>query len=413
MESLKEPTKWATTIGETADYNKIPETADASTGALSLSALFPPITQLPLSAGGVAPSRADFNGALKLLGDNIQFLQHGGNYSWDSSITYAKGSTVLYNGSIYQSLIDDNTAEPADTASWSKITTASDIASLYADQSLSNINSTAVANIWKLVTNYGTSEQILAMHNNVYRGDNLLNGHFSSISNLIATIAKGDFSDIYVGDYFPATYTVDGTSITSNFRIAGVNWFSAAANTWGAGGKPHVVIVPDSTITSYMNSTNTTAGGYVGSYMYTTVLPKLYTALAGSSGTPFYGHIISKYERLTNAISTDKSVNGYSGWLGAATGVADYANQTLTLMSEVEMYGHNTWSSTAWDEEHSCSQLPLFRLNPNAITVNGTTITWLRCVTHSARFCLSGSALRAGCDYASCVLAVRPRFLIG
>lgn len=59
MTALTEPTKWGVTIGSNADYNDIPETADASTGALSLTALFPPITQLPLSAGGKAPSRAD------------------------------------------------------------------------------------------------------------------------------------------------------------------------------------------------------------------------------------------------------------------------------------------------------------------------------------------------------------------
>ena len=117
-------------------------------------------------------------------------------------------------------------------------------------------------------------------------------------------------------------------------------------------------------------------------------------------------------ERLTNAIDTSKTCNGYSGWTGAATGVADYTNQNLTLMSEVEVYGHNHWSSTGWDGETIAVQLPMFRLNPNTITGNGSKWWWLRGVTRSAIFCRVAGALYAACDNASRVNDVRPRFFI-
>ena len=162
-----------------------------------------------------------------------------------------------------------------------------------------------------------------------------------------------------------------------------------------------------------MNDTDTTAGGYVGSKMYTTVLPKYYNALAGSASCPFYGHILKTTERLTNAVDTNLTVSGYAGWKGAVNGVVDYANQNLTLMSEIEVYGCKNWSSTGWDDETMCVQLPLFKLKPEIITLNGSLWFWLRSVAYSPAFCISATLLGASCGGASFVAGVRPRFFIG
>ena len=249
-------------------------------------------------------------------------------------------------------------------------------------------------------------------HGNIFRGANLLDDHFDSITAVIAAISSGDFSDIYVGDYIPATYTYDSSSVTSNFRIAAINFFKAAGGAWGCS-TPHVVIVPDTTINSCMNDTNTTVGGYVGSKMYTTVLPKLYTALAGNSSSPFYGHIKTMTESLTNAITADMdSPCGISGWKGAANYWSDYTNQSLTLLSEIEIYGCSNFGNAA-DNVRACAQLPLFRLKPEMITMNGNINTWLRGVASSFDFCLAGNVLRALNGGASYVSAVRPRFVIG
>ena len=273
---------------------------------------------------------------------------------------------------------------------------------------------TNITTIFDRLDDVSNWESTALMHNNIYRGANLLgDGHFASIAAVMAALRAGNFDDIYVGDYIPATFKVDSTTYTdAKFRIAAINLLNARNGAWGTT-SPNLCIVPDADIgTAYMNSTNTSVGGYVGSYMYTTVLPKYYAAIAGNSGAPFNGYLKTTTERLTNAIDTSKTCNGYSGWTGAATGAADYTNQNLTLMSEVEVYGHNHWSSTGWDGETIAVQLPMFRLNPNTITGNGSKLWWLRGVTYSAGFCFVHDTLGAYCSGASDVYYVRPRFFI-
>ena len=47
-----EPSKWNVAPGANADCNDIPDTVDADSGLASLSAFFPQLTALPLSAAG-------------------------------------------------------------------------------------------------------------------------------------------------------------------------------------------------------------------------------------------------------------------------------------------------------------------------------------------------------------------------
>lgn len=98
MAVVTEPTKWAEALGASADVNEIPSTSQ--TGA-SMQSIFPLINSLPIPAGGVAPSRKDINGLLKLLGDSIYYLQHGGKFSYDATFDYAVGNIVMYNNVLY------------------------------------------------------------------------------------------------------------------------------------------------------------------------------------------------------------------------------------------------------------------------------------------------------------------------
>lgn len=82
-------------IGYSADASIIPATTPSGSGALSYQSAFPPITSLPLSAGGVAPSREDFNGVFKLLSQHTFFQQSGGVYPWSNSLDYPVGAHVL------------------------------------------------------------------------------------------------------------------------------------------------------------------------------------------------------------------------------------------------------------------------------------------------------------------------------
>ncbi len=260
------------------------------------------------------------------------------------------------------------------------------------------------------VTNWESTAQ---MHNNIYRGANLLDGHFSSIADIMAAVRKGDFSDIYVGDYIPASFScsIDTSVKSTNFRIAAINLLNARNGAWGTT-SPNLCIVPDKLGSAYMSSTNTAEGGYVGSYMYKTVLPAYYTAIAGKSGTPFYGYIKTTTERLSTGIGTTKVVSGYSGWTGAVSSAGDYSNQTLVLLNEPEVFGCKHWSSSEYDAETIPVQLPMFRLNPATITNNGSLWWWLRAVASGAHFCGVTGALYGACYNASSVCGVRPRFFI-
>jgi hypothetical protein len=88
-------------------------------GAASLTDGFPPLTFTPLSAGGVPPSGADFNGILNLLSANTQWENAGGFYTYNASFSssisgYPKNALLAQaSGQGYWlSLVDNNTTDP-------------------------------------------------------------------------------------------------------------------------------------------------------------------------------------------------------------------------------------------------------------------------------------------------------------
>lgn len=82
-------------LGYAADVSVIPGTTPSGSGAFSYQSAFPQITAIPLTAGGVAPDREDFNAVFKLLSQHVHFLQSGSLYSWNSSLDYLKGAHIL------------------------------------------------------------------------------------------------------------------------------------------------------------------------------------------------------------------------------------------------------------------------------------------------------------------------------
>ena len=82
-------------LGYAADVSVIPGTTPSGSGAFSYQSAFPQITAIPLTAGGVAPMREDFNAVFKLLSQHVHFLQSGSLYTWDSSLDYLKGAHIL------------------------------------------------------------------------------------------------------------------------------------------------------------------------------------------------------------------------------------------------------------------------------------------------------------------------------
>ena len=113
-----EPKKWGVAPGANADCNDIPDTADADSGLASWSALFPQLTALPLSAGGRAPKREDFNGLLRAFGQWAFYFMQGGVPSWEASIAYTAGSLARHNGTTWTALKDSTGVEPAEGEYW-------------------------------------------------------------------------------------------------------------------------------------------------------------------------------------------------------------------------------------------------------------------------------------------------------
>lgn len=113
-----EPSKWHVAPGANADCNDIPDTADADSGLASWSALFPQLTALPLSAGGRAPKREDFNGLLRAFGQWAFYFMQGGVPSWESGIAYTAGSFARHNSTTWTALKDSTGVEPAEGEYW-------------------------------------------------------------------------------------------------------------------------------------------------------------------------------------------------------------------------------------------------------------------------------------------------------
>lgn len=105
---------------------------------------------------------------------------------------------------------------------------------------LSNI----VANATFTIVKASSSEEEIEEHRSTWRGTDLLSsGHFSSIDEIADAVAAGDFSDIWVGDYF----TINGP-VFNNSSILSYDDYNLVVmdiNTVSSLSQPHLVLMPD------------------------------------------------------------------------------------------------------------------------------------------------------------------------
>lgn len=251
-------------------------------------------------------------------------------------------------------------------------------------------------------------------HNNIFRGDDLFAKGYD-INDICAMIADGSFSDIYIGDYFTLSGSIenvpcfveqtsdDGTkslvestqTVTYNtkFRVAGLDTYLNTGDT--AFVQHHAVIVPDGIIgNNRMNSTNTTVGGYVGSFMFASVLPVYNTHF----DVKLNNHLLSHRENLSNSVSG----NSANSWA--------WTDVKINLMSEPEVYGSNQWGGK-YDAGLSYRQYPLFRIASKHICTRNWF--WLRAVTATSSFAGETDKGNASNNYATSVYGIRPCFCIG
>ena len=226
-------------------------------------------------------------------------------------------------------------------------------------------------------------------HNAIYRGKNL---GTSVTAAQWAAIANGSFTDLYIGDY----WVIGGV----NWRIAAFDYYYKTGDT--ACTTHHVVIVPDTNLyTHYMNDTNITTGGYIGSKMYTEGLAQAKTTINSAFGS---SHILSHRQLLVNAVTNGKPSGG------------SWYNSTVELMTEQNVYGGkilgagNDGSTVPYLYTVDKSQFPLFAHDPSMIS--NRQWFWLRDVVSAALFAsvlAYGSAAYAS---ASAANGVRPAFSI-
>lgn len=231
-------------------------------------------------------------------------------------------------------------------------------------------------------------------HNAIFRGKFLGN---SVTSEQYAQITAGTFKDLYIGDY----WTIGGV----NYRIAAFDYYLHCGYPTECT-QHHVTLVPDSTLyAAQMNSTNTTAGGYVGSKMYVEGLTQAKTTIKAA----FNGHVLNHRIYLVNAVSN-----------GAPSGGL-WSDSEVDLMTERMVYGCPIFSPMPngaldpWTQMHNYtvekSQLPLFALAPEYITYRPSWY-WLRDVVTAAAFAHVGSDGNANCYGAGLSGGVRPAFSI-
>lgn len=226
-------------------------------------------------------------------------------------------------------------------------------------------------------------------HNAVYRGKNL----GTSVTDAQwAAIANGTFADLYIGDY----WVINGV----NWRIAAFDYYLKTGDISCTA--HHAVIVPDASLYDYaMNDSNTTAGGYVGSKMYTEGLAQAKMTINSAFGS---AHILSHRQLLVNAVTDGKP------------SVSSWYDSTVELMTEQNVYGGkifgagNDGSTVPSLYTIDKSQFPLFAYDP--LLISNRQWFWLRDVVSDAHFAYVDASGYAAYPFASAVSGVRPAFAI-
>ena len=248
-------------------------------------------------------------------------------------------------------------------------------------------------------------------HNMVERGPVVLTDKYS-YDDLMAGVADNDFSDIFIGDIIerdtPAiSVTNFAAKAKTQYAVIGINSLKNHGDTPKLQNKPHLVMIPlDGLGNAYMNATNITTGGYKDSYMNTTVMPAVVTALESAFGA---NHVLQTREYITNTVTSTVASRAGLGWQGGST-AGEWSDQKAILMTELEAYGATPFSSSAYDNIGLDQQLPGMKIDK---IMNRRFSRWLRSVCLSTAFCLVNAYGNPDDGYASDVLVVCPRFAIG
>ena len=192
-------------------------------------------------------------------------------------------------------------------------------------------------------------------------------------------IRKGSFRNLYVGDY----WEINGTK----YRIADINyWRNVGYPESEKVQKPHVLIVPDTTLGSgQMNTGNSTAGGYRNSSMKAARLVQIANSLPDA-----FKNILISHRMFSDG-----------SWI----------NASVDLMNEVMVHGTYVCTDNNNRQTSDTQQLSLFRLCPALKSIGQNY--WLRNVAGSQTYTLISQYGDASSDMATSTYGIRPVFAIG
>lgn len=233
-------------------------------------------------------------------------------------------------------------------------------------------------------------------HRILHRGKNL---GTSITSEQIAAIRNGSFTDMYVRDY----WTINGVV----YRIADINLFINTGDTQLI--KPHLVIVRDGldlwgdgSTTHYMNDTDTTAGGFKGSKMWTDTIPN---KILPTYITAFGDYLLSHREYISNAVDDTGTPSG-----------GEWVDAKYMIFSEPQYYGTTINSNDQngaglFNNGIGYRQIELFK---DADMRNRGLPFWFRNIVNVSQFsCAHGDGFAGGRSASDAGLGVLGYVLIG
>lgn len=262
-----------------------------------------------------------------------------------------------------------------------------------------------------------------ASHNAIFRGMDLTNKY--TVDQICERISSGTFEDLYIGDYFDITFTnPSGSEEQMRCILAAFDYYYHPVGYSGTN-QHHALIVPKNCVSgSYAINTKyekyPSEKGFTKSTMFTTILPSFVTPLQ----TALNNHIIQHKNYFVsglNAYGASAAGVGMTGYASSWSNIATY----LSLLSEVQVYGTQVWSSSPYNVGYDTGQLPLFAFDKTAKLAgegggvqdkgagNSYNYWWLRDLVSADSFARVYATGRAFHDNALSGTGLRPFFLIG
>lgn len=243
-----------------------------------------------------------------------------------------------------------------------------------------------------------------AAHNSIYRGKDLTT--YWNNGGMSKAIQAGTFDNIFPGDYVTKSITVNGTTYSVKWIVGDLDYHLGMGDTETT--NHHVLMFAESSIfNARMCATNDTSGGFKGSEMFTTTLPKVSAAIKAAFGTD---HVLNHRELLSKAISKTVASGAGAGWTGGSTDW-EWTSMDASLFNEVMIYGTRVLSSSLFDVGEGNSQIAAFRIN-HGLVAGKRTWNWTRSVAGATDFAYSYGDGESGNLIASHAGGgVRPYFL--